>query len=72
MTDDRRELEEALGHLSFTAQRQIPRPGTPEFPTAWDLAHKRIDDALTLWQLARDTQTPSAQAEHILPRATAT
>lgn len=49
---DRAELAEALGHLSFAAQRQFPRVGNEDFPTPWDVDHERINDLLTLWELA--------------------
>jgi hypothetical protein len=57
MSDDRAQLAEALLHLSFAAQRKIPRVGNDKLPTPWDLLHKQIDDHLTLWQLAEDPQT---------------
>lgn len=62
--DDRSQIAEALLHLSFAAQRKTPRVGNDTLPTQWDLLHRQIDDHLTLWQLAGDTQTLPAQAEH--------
>jgi hypothetical protein len=58
--DDRAQIAEALLHLSFAAQRKTPRVGNTILPTPWDLAHRQIDDHLTLWQLAEDTQTAAA------------
>lgn len=49
---DRDQLTEALGHLSFTAQRDFPRVGNTLLATPWDLHHRQIDDMLTLWELA--------------------
>ena len=48
----RDQLAEALGHLSFSAQRQFPVVGNTLVPTQWDEHHRRIDDVLTLWELA--------------------
>ncbi len=43
----REELIEALGHLSHRAQREIPKVGTADFPTPWDLRHREIDKCIT-------------------------
>lgn len=49
---DRAALAEALRHLSFAAQRCIPKVGNETLPTPWDLRHQAINDHLTLWELA--------------------
>ena len=49
---DRAALAEALTHLSFAAQRKIPRVGNDRLKTPWDLDHERINEHLTLWELA--------------------
>lgn len=51
-TRDRKAIAEALGHLSFAAQRCIPKVGCDKLPTPWDLRHAEINDMLTLWELA--------------------
>jgi hypothetical protein len=33
--------------LSFKAQREMPRVGTPRYPTPWDRLHAEIDRKLT-------------------------
>jgi hypothetical protein len=48
----RAELQEALRHLSRSASRRIPKVGNDTLPTPWDLDHKRIDELLTLLELA--------------------
>jgi hypothetical protein len=49
----RADIAEALTHLNHHAKRQIPKPGTPDFPTAWDKAHALIDARLYEWQAAQ-------------------
>lgn len=49
---DRRELAEALTHLSFAAQRKFPKVGNDLLKTAWDVDHERINELLTLLELA--------------------
>lgn len=53
-SEDRVQLAEALCHLSHAAKRTFARVGSPDLPTPWDLCHQRIDDHLTLWELAAD------------------
>jgi hypothetical protein len=33
--------------LCYKAKREMPRVGTPRYPTPWDLLHKQIDAKLT-------------------------
>ena len=49
---DRAALAEALGNLCHYATRQIPKVGNDRLPTPWDIAHQRINDHLTLWEMA--------------------
>jgi len=51
VTDDTtpEELAEALGHLCAFAKRQQCIIGTPEHPSAWDLAHLKLDGPLDDW-----------------------
>lgn len=49
----RSDIAEALHHLNHHAKRQIPKPGTPDFPTGWDKAHALIDARLHEWQAAQ-------------------
>lgn len=43
----REDLIEGLTYLCFTARREFPVLGTPEFPTPWDRRHAQIDELLT-------------------------
>jgi hypothetical protein len=58
--DDRAQIAEALSHLSNAAQRKMPCVGDNTLHAPWDLVHQTIDEHLTLWQLAEDTQTAAA------------
>lgn len=49
---DRQALTEALAHLSYAAQRCIPKVGNETLPTPWDKAHDRINEHLTLLELS--------------------
>jgi len=49
---DRDALAEALAHLSYAAQRCFPKVGNETLKTPWDLAHERINEHLTLLELA--------------------
>lgn len=52
VASDRDALTEALRHLSYAAQRCIPKVGDDKLKTPWDLAHERINEHLTLLELA--------------------
>jgi hypothetical protein len=51
--DDQASIGEAIGHLNHLAKREIPVVGTPDYPTPWDTAHRRMDDPLDRWLEAR-------------------
>jgi hypothetical protein len=36
-----------LGAVNFRAKREVPKVGSIEHPTPWDLIHKRLNDLLT-------------------------
>lgn len=50
---DRAEIAEALTHCCRTAIRAPHVLGTVEHPSAWDLAHLRLDALLVEWERAR-------------------
>jgi hypothetical protein len=45
-------LAEAICNHSHAATRRIPKVGSDKLKTPWDLDHERINELLTLWQLA--------------------
>lgn len=40
-------LEVLITAECFRAKREVPRCGSEEHPTPWDLRHRRIDELLT-------------------------
>jgi hypothetical protein len=47
------EIVEALAHCCRTAVRAPHVFGTTEHPSAWDIAHKRLDVLLDEWLMVR-------------------
>lgn len=46
---DAARIAERIAFLNFQAKRCVPRVGTDEFPTPWDLMHSSIDQQLDEW-----------------------
>ena len=49
----RADLERRLRAVCFDAKREMPKVGTAEYPTEWDVAHSYLDELLSEWEAAR-------------------
>lgn len=50
--NERKVIQELLD-TCYLAQREFPRVGNDEFPTPWDMRHRKLNDMLTLLEANR-------------------